>query len=267
MNISIIIPARYGSSRFPGKPLELIAGRSMLSRTIEAAREACDEPEEVIVTTEDARIADHASEIGVRCIMTDEACETGSDRVMAAARQMETPPDFIINLQGDAPFTPPEILQQMMEHARGNPESSVITPVHQLSWEALDLLRESKAQTPFSGTTAVMNETGKALWFSKTIIPAMRHEDRLREAGAMSPVYQHIGLYGYRRDVLERFCAMPPSRYEALEGLEQLRFLENGIDIQCITVDIQNPALQGGIDTPEDIARVEAILGKTGDAP
>ena len=250
-NIAIIIPARYGSTRFPGKPLAMIAGQSMLSRVVAVAREAAQGEASVTVTTEDQRIADHATEIGVDCILTGK-CATGSDRVLAAAEQMDTQPDFIINLQGDAPFTPPSALRSLMAHA----DKDVVTPVHRLSWEALDQLRENKETTPFSGTTCVRQNNGTALWFSKTIIPAIRKEDR---AQTRSPVYQHIGLYGYRTEILKEFCALPEGHYEQLEGLEQLRFLENNIAIHTVEITVDTP--QSGIDSPEDVARAEALLG------
>ena len=255
-NIAIIIPARYGSTRFPGKPLAMIAGRSMLGRVVDLARSVADEYDDVAVyvTTEDQRIADHAAELDVTCLMTG-ACATGSDRVLAAAQQLEIQPDFILNLQGDAPLTPPQALHAMVRAYLDNPEVSVVTPVHQLNWDGLDRLRANKAVTPFSGTTVVRRADGEAIWFSKNIIPAIRKEDRTAEA---SPVFQHMGLYGYRYHALERFCGWPEGHYEALEGLEQLRFLENGVSIQ--TVEIAVSHLHSGIDSPEDLARAEAYL-------
>lgn len=253
MKTAIIIPARYGSTRFPGKPLALIHGRSMIAHVIDVARAAAAglDDIDVYVTTEDARIHAHVVALGAACIMTDNTCKTGSDRALAAARQLEYQPDFIMNLQGDAPFTPPAILRDMMTRARADKDIAVITPVHRLSWDGLDNLHAAKTITPFSGTTAVVDNNGRALWFSKNILPAIRKEDRTISA---SPVYQHIGLYGYTFAALEQFCALPEGRYEALEGLEQLRFLEHGIPIQTISVDVPN-GLQAGIDSPEDLER------------
>ncbi|MEM7650470.1 MAG: manno-octulosonate cytidylyltransferase [Pseudomonadota bacterium] len=253
MSIAIAIPARYGSSRFPGKPLAEIAGQSMLSRVVELANSA--DVSRVFVTTEDQRIADHAAEIGAKCIITPESCATGSDRVLAAIEQLDEKPEFVINLQGDAPFTPPSVIEAMIKAFENNPE--VVTPVHQLSWENLDRLRESKKTTPFSGTTAIVDDHNRALWFSKNILPAIRDENR---SHARSPVYQHMGLYGFRMDILERFCALPQSRYELLEGLEQLRMIENGIILTAVPVEIEAGVIQSGIDTPEDLKRAEALL-------
>jgi len=263
MKIAIIIPARYGSTRFPGKPLAKIGGQSMLARVVDLARKAAgDNPDiSVSVTTEDARIADHAKEIGVNCILTGE-CETGSDRVLEAAQKMAKEngvhPDFILNIQGDAPFTPLPVVQKMLAGFRDG--TQVITPVHRLGWDDLDRLRANKKTTPFSGTTAIIGADHQALWFSKNIIPAMRKEDELRQSDKLSPVHQHIGLYGYSFAALEKFCALPPGPYEQLEGLEQLRFLENGINITAIPVDIDSGILLSGIDTPEDLARAEEMI-------
>ena len=256
MKIAISIPARYGSTRFPGKPLAMIAGRSMLSRVVEVAHKAAAQQSthdiDIFVATEDQRIADHAATLNVPCVMTSDDCKTGSDRAREAVIKRGQKPDFVINLQGDAPLTPPEIIGQMIDAI--TPQTQVITPVHQLSWEALDQLRHHKETTPFSGTTAILNPQGDAHWFSKNIIPAIRKEDRTQ---AQSPVYQHIGLYGYSTDILEAFCTWPEGHYEALEGLEQLRFIENNITIQCVKI---TTPVHAGIDSPEDITRAEEIL-------
>lgn len=262
MKRMIAIPARYGSTRFPGKPLAIIAGKSMLQRVVETAREALegDNDAGILVTTEDKRIEAHAKEIGVECIITAASCPTGSDRVLAALRQIDSWPDIVINLQGDAPFTPPEVIKDIFEAFAQNPHYEVITPVHRLSWADLDRLRENKSTTPFSGTTATINKDGRALWFSKNIIPAIRKEEELRQEEDLSPVYQHIGLYGFRTDILEKYCMLPEGTYEAYEGLEQLRMLENDIKIHTVYADIPIGDIQSGIDTPDDLARAESHL-------
>lgn len=262
MKTVIAIPARYGSSRFPGKPLALIGGKTMLARVVDLAREVAAEfpGTDILVTTEDRRIADHAESLGVVALMTPDNCPTGSDRVLAALRQLQEWPDFVINLQGDAPFTPPAVLRALLMAFETDPENEVVTPVHQLSWRDLDRLRESKRETPFSGTTAIIDRHDQALWFSKTIIPAIRGEISLRAREDLSPVYQHMGLYGFRTDILEQFCRLPQGHYEQLEGLEQLRMLENGIRIKVVKIDLPPGEIQSGIDTPEDLERAEAML-------
>lgn len=262
MKTAIIIPARYGSTRFPGKPLIKIGGRSMLSRVVEIGRAAAETHENVtlMVATEDERIAAHCDEIGVACVMTSDQCRTGSDRVLEAAEKAGGDFDFLLSLQGDAPFTPLSAISAMMNTVYADPSLEVVTPVIRLRWSELDALRESKKTTPFSGTTAIIGAGGMAHWFSKAIIPAIRKEDQHRAANEFSPVHQHIGLYGYRTDILKRFVSLPEGHYEALEGLEQLRFLENGIRIKTVSINVDLGMAQAGIDSPEDVARAEAFL-------
>ncbi len=259
MKTAIIIPARYASTRFPGKPLTLIGGETMLSRVVSIARKAAAaHPNTVIaVATEDERIARHCAEIDIPCVMTSDQCATGSDRVLEAAQKLGDDFDFVLGLQGDAPFTPVTALTQMIETFENNQSLSVITPVVPLRWVELDVLRENKKITPFSGTTAIVNEQGRALWFSKNILPAIRKENRKDE---FSPVHQHIGLYGFRYDVLKKFVALPAGHYEQLEGLEQLRLLEHNIPIQTVSLKIDAGLAQAGIDSPEDVERAEAML-------
>jgi len=259
--IAIIIPARYGSTRFEGKPLALINGTAMIDHTINVAVKASEGYKDitVIVATDDDRIKAHCESQGHAVLMTSDTCKTGSDRVMEAAIKLSDEPDIVINLQGDAPLTPVSALEKVIREFSANPEAQVVTPVQQLSWNDLDKLRRNKETTPFTGTTCVLNKHNKALWFSKNILPAMRKEDKYRHGGALSPVYQHLGLYGYRLDILKKFVNLPEGQYEELEGLEQLRFLENDIPIQCVKVD-SNEVIHSGVDSPEDIPRAEAIL-------
>lgn len=239
----------------------------MLERVAHTARRAIEglEDVEVYVATDHQDIADHAFDAGIECIMTDESCKTGSDRALQAALKLDTQPQYVINLQGDAPFTPPSIIRDMVTAFETHPEYDVVTPVHLLSWDDLDRLRGQKQITPFSGTTATVASDGRALWFSKTIIPAIRKEKELRAESLLSPIHQHIGLYGYRLEALEKFCVMDEGVYEKLEGLEQLRFLENDIPIHTIDIEVEAGFVQSGIDSKEDITRAEKFLEKYGD--
>jgi 3-deoxy-manno-octulosonate cytidylyltransferase (CMP-KDO synthetase) len=258
----IVIPARYASTRFPGKPLHPINGVSMLARTAGAAQRAAKASgARVVIATDDERIAAHARETGVESVMTNPDLPSGTDRARAAAEAVAPDADFIVNLQGDAPFTPPEHVTALIENAA---KADVVTPVIPLSWEALDRLRERKQVTPFSGTTCIRGADGRAIWFSKNILPAIRSEEKLRKAGGLSPVLQHVGLYGYRREALARIAKLPPSRYEELEGLEQLRFLENGLSVFAVDVEASNLP-SAGIDTPEDAEHATAMLKAHGD--
>ncbi len=262
MKTLIVIPARYGSTRLPGKPLALIAGRTLLGRVVEIAQETAKRGVgiEVVVATDDERIVEHAKSLGVASVMTDPDCPTGTDRVLEAAKKQKVRPDFVLNLQGDAPFTPPDFLTSMITYAESHPKLEMITPVYKLTWQDLDRLRENKKKTPFSGTTAIVDRNGKALWFSKSILPQIRGEEKLRATDPLSPVLGHIGLYGYSLPFLEKFVSWPQGHYETLEGLEQLRVLENGSTIQAIIVDYKGRPRLSGVDSPEDVVRAEQVI-------
>ncbi len=272
MKTLIIIPARYGSTRLPGKPLAKISGQTLLSRVVDIARYAAKDNDSIhiAVATDDERIGAHADELGVEWVMTSDVCPTGTDRVLEAAQQIDFDAEFIINLQGDAPLTPPDFITSMInafnEGKTNDTPCDIVTPVVQLSWDALDKLRAQKLETPFSGTTVTFNPvSGQAHWFSKNIIPAIRKEDALRGASRLSPVWRHIGLYGYSRKMLETFVMLPKGQFEELEGLEQLRALEHGHHIQCVHVDYKDRANASGVDSPEDIGRVENLIKKHGE--
>ena len=265
MKTLIVVPARYGSTRFPGKPLTLIAGKSMVSRVAHMAQKAAGALPEAacVVATDDTRIEAHCRERGIPVVMTDPALPSGSDRALAAAEALGAEPEIIVNLQGDSPFTPAAHIIEVAEAAAAS-SADAATPYVRLSWDALDALREHKQHTPFSGTTLTHDVNGRALWFSKIVLPAMRREPALRAAGPLSPVCRHIGLYAFKRDALRRYVSLPEGRYEQLEGLEQLRLLENGMSIQCVQVEPDRIAVPG-IDTQEDVALAERLIAKHGD--
>lgn len=261
MKIVVIIPARFASTRFPGKPLALINGRAMIDHVHDLAVLAVKPfgDTAIYVATDDDRIEHYCKAQGYKVSRTSETCKTGSDRVLEAAVKLSDEPDIVINLQGDAPLAPIEALQKIIEAFVHNPETQVATAVKELSWAQLDHLRENKKKTPFSGTTVILNKKDKALWFSKTILPTIRKEAEMRETNDMSPVLQHIGLYGYRLDILRKFVNLPEGHYEKLEGLEQLRFIENDIAIQCVRLP-KDVIVHSGIDSPEDVASAEKIM-------
>jgi len=242
----------------------MIAGRTLLHRTIAMARNAIRGlPDmELVVATDDGEIADHARAAGCEAVMTDSAIATGSGRALAAAIARPAPPQLIVNLQGDSPFQPEGALAAVISSLREG--ARVATPVIALDWAALDSLRDHKMRSPFSGTTCARASDGRALWFSKAIIPAIRDEAALRRTEPLSPIWRHVGLYGYSIEALQLFEQTAPTALETLEGLEQLRLLELGIPVTTIPVP---PPLfdSSGIDTEEDIARVEALIAMHGD--
>lgn len=266
LQAAIIIPARWGSTRLPGKPLVPIAGKLMLERVVRIALRAAEGLNvRVAVATDDDRITACAGSYDVTVIMTPQDCPTGTDRVCAAASQMTPRPDYVVNLQGDAPLTPPDFVRAVLDRLLlGNCDA--VTPVTQLSWDELDMLRAAKQRTPHSGTLAVFDHSsGRAHWFSKAVLPVMRHETTLRQQSALSPVWRHIGLYGYGRAMLEKFVTLPEGVYEKLEGLEQLRILEHGYTMACVPVNYKGRPSMSGVDSPEDVVRAEALIAEHGD--
>lgn len=261
----IVVPARWGSTRLPGKPLVPIGGRTLLERVVDVARRAAvlAGDADVVVATDDERVAGHARALGCEAVMTPGAIASGSGRAHAAALGRRVAPDLVVNLQGDAPFVPAAVPAVLIDALRGSP-FGVATPVVRLGWEALDALRDHKRRAPFSGTTCARAADGRALWFSKAVIPAIRDEARLRETGTLSPVWRHLGVYAYRREALARFEDAPPTALERLEGLEQLRLLELGIDV--LAVEVAPPAhSMSGIDTAEDVVLAERLIAQAGD--
>lgn len=286
----IVIPARYGSTRFPGKPLARVAGVPMLLRVVRQAERALAEtnrPGTVVVATDSDAIADFARAEGVACVMTSDEIRTGSDRAHAAAecmaRDHRFEADVIVNWQGDNPCCPTPFAAACIAECAHEPNVAVATPCIRLRWRDVDRLREHKLTTPFSGTFAVLRpvdpsatadgasrgvlERGDALLFSKREVPALRDEKRLRADAApddFSPLIRHIGLYAYRRPALARYAAWPQGPLERHEGLEQLRFLENGVPVRALVMDDGGMAPMTGVDSPEDIPRAEAWLTEAG---
>ncbi len=267
MRAILIIPARYGSTRLPGKPLAMIAGQTMLSRVYDIARAAAQQKDavDIVVATDDERIVEHCEEIGASWVMTSVSCPTGTDRALEAVQKLDQAYDFVVNLQGDAPLTPPDFVADMIGAFALDATIDVITPIVQLRWDELVALRATKRSTPFSGTCVVVDQDHHALWFSKQIIPAIRNEATRRQDGELSPVFRHIGLYGYSRQMLATYVTLPQGHYEQLEGLEQLRVLEHGYRMRVVQVDYQGRASMSGIDSPEDIKQAEKLIAMHGE--
>jgi len=239
-----IIPARYASVRFPGKPLADIAGKPMIWHVYERARR-CAALQSVTLATDDARISRAAEQLGLACVLTRPDHPSGTDRVHEAARLLGIADEaVVVNIQGDEPLLDPGLLDALIEPFA---EEAV-----QVSTPAMEVDAE-RALSP-NQVKVVTAANGDALYFSRALIPHARDE------GLDRPAYLgHIGLYAFRMRTLARFVELPPSRLEELEKLEQLRLVENGIPIRVVRVERHSP----GVDTPEDLQRVIRFLSET----
>ncbi len=271
LKVIILIPARYHSSRLPGKPLANILGKTLLARVWDIALIATKQAVSkfqcqisTLVLTEDSRIIDYCKTQHIDALLTSDKCQSGTERAVEAMEKTQTNAELIINLQGDNALCPPWFLTDMIESYIKQP-AEVITPYVTLNWQELDAFRKLKETTPFSGTTVVFNENHEAIWFSKQVLPAIRNEKKLREVQDLSPVARHIGLYGFQRKTLSQYQQLKKSPYEIFEGLEQLTFIENDIKIKMVKVDYQGRQGLSGIDSPEDIERAEKIIAKDGE--
>jgi 3-deoxy-manno-octulosonate cytidylyltransferase (CMP-KDO synthetase) len=259
-DVLIVIPARMGSSRFPGKPKAPIAGRSLLERVwrIGASVPGAD----CFVGSPDQELVAYVEAFGGQAVHTPESAgQTGSDCAAIAAEHLAAQGKeygIVLNLQGDAPLVPPWVAQAVVETMRAEPEAPICTPIYHLKGEHLAHFLEKKKAGSLTGTTCVFDTRGYAMYFSKGIIP------NLRTPGAEPPIYRHIGLYGYRREALKKYASLSPSLFEKTEGLEQLRALENGMPIRAVQVDLRGRTL-ASVDHPDDVARVEEIIAREGE--
>jgi 3-deoxy-manno-octulosonate cytidylyltransferase (CMP-KDO synthetase) len=261
MGVVIAIPARYQSTRYPGKPLVELKGcsgisRSLVQRTWLAAA-AVPGVDDVIVATDDGRIADHASSFGARVMMTSDSCRNGTERCAEVLDQLGTAPDLLVNVQGDAPLTPPSFVKAVID---GIGEADCATPVLRCDAATFSNFLDDRRNGRVGATTAIFDRRGRALYFSKEIVP---FADAVEAARTPEAVFHHVGLYAYRPAALRAYAAWPQGRLEALEGLEQLRFLENGAAIQCVEVDA-GARLFWELNNPVDVARIEAAFATLG---
>jgi 3-deoxy-manno-octulosonate cytidylyltransferase (CMP-KDO synthetase) len=246
-----VIPARYGSTRFPGKPLALIAGKPMIVRVLERVR-AVRGVSRVLVATDDARIADVVRAAGGEAAMTHSDHTSGTERLAEVAERHAAP--FYLNVQGDEPLVEPAALDALLAAvpellARGDAAAGVATL-------ATPIRNPADVEDPHV-VKVVLDRAGNALYFSRAAIPHLR-DGRAPEGSGTPTHLKHLGVYLYRRDVLLAFPKLPHGRLERLEQLEQLRLLENGHRIRVV----ETPHDSVSVDVPEDVARVEAILGK-----
>ncbi len=258
MKSAIVIPARYGSSRFPGKPLETIKGIAMLERTWRIAKQV--KPDLLLITTEDERIEKFAKNFGAEVVRTSHDCANGTERVYEALSLSGEKPDVVLNLQGDAVLTPPWVLEDLLEAMRSDKSVHLATPATKLSLTQYNDLASQKASGIVGGTMVVFDKNFNAMYFSKSMIPFLRPTT----AESESPLYRHIGLYAYTFDTLKRYLELPVGPLEKVEGLEQLRALENGIPIRVVLVDYRGRT-HWSVDSLDDIGRVERIIDAQGE--
>lgn len=262
MNSVILIPARYASTRYPGKPLVGLTGASgvskpLIHRSVEAARRVSG-ISGVYVVTDDERIADacRAAQVGV--LMTSPQCRNGTERCAEALAQLHDP-DLVINFQGDALLTPAHFVEALIERMKA-PDADVATPAMRLRSSEVRALQQEEFAGRVGGTTVVTDSGGRALYFSKRLIPYLPKRALSAE---MSPVRLHVGVYAYRPAALATYAAMPPAELEELEGLEQLRFLVAGIPVAVVDVHPPEFALRE-LNNPEDVGPIEEALARAG---
>lgn len=253
----IIIPARYNSSRFPGKPLTLIKGHSLIYRVwcIAMTIRGVDE---VYIATDNAEIQNHALSFGANVLMTGEH-RNGTERSFAALSLLEDKPDIILNLQGDAVLTPPWIIQALIDAMMADTRLEITTPATLINRKQYSFMEKAKLKGEVGGTMVVCDKDLNAMYFSKSMIPHLR--DTQMES---PPLYRHIGLYAYRYAALKTYVSLPSTPLEKLEGLEQLRVLENGKPIRVVIVDYKGHT-HASIDSPEDVIRVEKLIDTEGE--
>jgi 3-deoxy-manno-octulosonate cytidylyltransferase (CMP-KDO synthetase) len=262
-DFAIIIPARYASTRYPGKPLALLRGaggkpRSLIERSWQAAI-AVAPAERVWVATDDGRIAEAVEAFGGQVVMTPESCRNGTERCAAALGVLGDIAPIIVNLQGDAPLTPTFVVADLVAALAADSAAAMATPAVACSASLYAHLITDQAAGRVGGTTVVADAEGRALYFSKRVIPHRPDDDD--QAHAM--VRLHLGVYAYRPAALQAYAALAPGALERNEGLEQLRFLEHGQPIRLVPF----PALEWDcieLNNPEDVPAIEAILQARG---
>jgi 3-deoxy-manno-octulosonate cytidylyltransferase (CMP-KDO synthetase) len=236
-DVVVAIPARWGSTRLPGKPLRLILGKPMIQHVVERVRRAPGVTRAVVLT-DDQRIERAVQGFGGDVEMTPETCQSGTDRIAWAAREWQA--EIVVNVQGDEPLIDPNVVSAVANHLAEHPGDEMATVAARAEPDILDDPNAVKV---------VLDRAGYALYFSRAAIPFPRH------GGIQAPL-RHLGLYGYRRETLLRFAGLEPTPLERTESLEQLRALEHGIRIRVLRAARAVP----GVDTEEDLRKVEHLL-------
>ncbi len=239
----IAIPARFGSSRFPGKVTAWLAGKPVIEHVYEACLKA--HLGRIVIATESPRVATTCMQFGANAVMTPESCQSGTDRIFKATENCNE--KFIINVQGDEPFINPQTIVKIVELLRSDPSCDIATAV-------MATTDDAKIDNP-NCVKAVLGADMKALYFSRSRVPFKRDPS---DENKNFVYWHHCGIYGYRKEALEKFVSWPQSPLEKMEKLEQLRALENGLTIKCVQIEPAGPA----IDTQDDLKRAEEYYKK-----
>ncbi|MBF9027561.1 3-deoxy-manno-octulosonate cytidylyltransferase [Rhodobacterales bacterium FZCC0188] len=264
MSVICVIPARYQSSRYPGKPLVQLRGVSGKSMSLieRSWRAACAVSgfDAIYVATDDDRIRDAAQGFGAQVVMTSSDCVNGTERCAEALNNLGQNVEMVVNLQGDAPLTPAWFLEELITGLRADPSADIATPVLRCDGETLAAFKADRKAGRVGGTTAVFGSSHQALYFSKEVIP---YTTGISEDAEETPVFHHVGVYAYRPEALLAYPTWPTGPLETLEGLEQLRFLESGRRVLCVEVEAQGRKFWE-LNNPEDVSRIEAMLAEMG---
>ena len=262
MSVLIAIPARYDSTRYPGKPLVILTGpdgpKTLIRRSWEAAM-AVRGVDRVVVATDDVRIRDHAEGFGAEVIMTSPAAQNGTERCAEVASKLAGY-DIVINLQGDAPLTPPWFVEDLIEGLASDPGADIATPVLRCDGRALNGFLADRRAGRVGGTTAVFGAGMRGLYFSKEVVP---FTTKTYGDTDQTPVFHHVGVYAYRPAALAAYPHWQIGPLELVEGLEQLRFLENGRAVLCVEVDAKGRQFWE-LNNPSDVPVIEAMLAEMG---
>jgi len=260
MSVLIAIPARYASARYSGKPLVALRGadgqsQTLIERSWRAALQVGG-ADRVVVATDDDRIRAAAMAFGAEVVMTSPDCANGTERVAEAHMALGGGFDIVVNLQGDAPLTPPWFIEDLVAGLRADPEAEIATPVLRCDGRALNGFLADRRAGRVGGTTAVFGAGGRGLYFSKEVIPFTARDYAEAEP---TPVFHHVGIYAYRPAALAAYADWPQGPLEVLEGLEQLRFLEQGRAVLCVEVAARGREFWE-LNNPEDVPRIEAMM-------
>jgi 3-deoxy-manno-octulosonate cytidylyltransferase (CMP-KDO synthetase) len=262
MTVLLAIPARFASTRYPGKPLATLTGpdgtKTLIQRSWEAAM-TVKGVDRVVVATDDDRIRTHAESLGAEVVMTSTMCQNGTERCAEVLEQLPGY-DIVVNLQGDAPLTPAWFVQDLITAMRGDPDADIATPVLRCDGLALNGFLADRRAGRVGGTTAVFGAGGHGLYFSKEVIPFTTKTYKPDEP---TPVFHHVGVYAYRPNALAKYPLWPVGPLEALEGLEQLRFLENGHKVLCVEVQAKGRRFWE-LNNPSDVSLIEQMLLEMG---